>query len=254
MWPNKINKLVLVVLVFLMPALARAMPCTPAIINQNSLKLINIEIGSGITSSNVSNLLGCTPTTISHSSATWSARDASYIHQIVVEFIGGKAAQAKLQNIPITAGGSDNSNAAAAVAVLGIAALAGGGGSAPSAAISGCTPATVNTAAITQLRPYETLSVVTAQLGCAPSQFMTVPLLPDLARLEQSPAVIGATWRAGSLGQLGEIDAVFDVTKGLISAIYVSPGGIAATYTGGFRQIPPDTVLWQLNSGSVALQ
>jgi hypothetical protein len=253
----KISSLFAAAALAVLASTAQAEPCVAGNINQSALTVVRDEMAvvGGLSVQDISGLLRCSPTATDGNTSTWSARDASMIRQIVVDFSGqGKAVRATLKSIPNVAGaGSDNSNAAAAAVLLGAAALAGSAGGSAGVAFGGCTPATINPSAIALLRPYEPLSAVTAQLGCAPSQVVVDVFDPLTEKVALSPGATGALWEVGPGGQLGAIGATFDV-RGLVDAVYLSPGGVAGTYTGGFRQLtPPVPTPWQLSSGSVLL-
>ena len=109
---------------------------------------------------------------------------------------------------------------------------------APAGAAGLCTPGSVNPATVASLKPFTPLPAVIGLMGCAGE---VVPSIPGLG-----PMVTDVLFVAGP-GNLGELNAVFDKRGLLVSAVYLDPTGYS--FVGGFRQVPPDPVLWQINEG-----
>lgn len=105
-----------------------------------------------------------------------------------------------------------------------------------SAAVSGCTPATINPGAIALIRPHMTIETVKATLGCIPCESYFVEYVGVTRYLFAVPLLNGGVY-------------VFTDALGVAFAIYIDP--FLHSYNSGIRVEPPASPTWIPHAGVV---
>lgn len=221
-------------------ASASAATCTVTMINRDMVTYVQ----RGMTVNDISGLLVCAPIEAPGGSLAWETRDATMRRQIVVDFAGSVAIQARYQEISLSPGvgmsdGDTGGRDVAAVAAL-IALAAARDYFTGSAGASGCTPAQVNEAAQRRVVPGMTLPGAIAAIGCTPKE-----LVP-------SSGGMLASWTIAGLGEVegGGLHVFFD-GAGAAATMYFPPVAVSA-YSGQLRGFPGVTPPWLPGAGVIA--
>lgn len=213
-------------------ASASAATCTGTMINRDMVTYVQ----RGMTVNDISGLLVCAPIEAPGGFA-WETRDATMRRQIVVDFAGSVAIQARYQEIPLSPGDTGGRDVAAAAALIALAAARGY--FTGSAEASGCTPAQVNEAAQRRIMPGMLMAGVIAAIGCKP-----MGLVP-------APVGMLASWYVAGLGEAegGGLHVFFD-GAGAAFTFYFPPLAVPA-HSSQLRGFPGVTPPWVRSAGAI---